>query len=88
MGLYSPVDPMSNPTLKKTDRTEIAWVQFQANARTRPSAPLGVDFVQATDQTKLFVGEVAGIPCVFIEHADSKTGRVPMTNVASFGVLE
>lgn len=77
-----------NAPAKKTERIELAWVQFQRGARTSPSEAIGVEFVMGTESTKMFLGEVAGIPCVFFERPDSKTGRVPLTNVASFGVLE
>lgn len=78
---------MTTPA-KKTERTELAWVQLQCHARTAPSEVLGVDFIMSTDSTKLFIGEAAGVPCVIVERGEAKTGRIPFHNVASFGVLE
>lgn len=77
---------MTTPA-KKTERTELGWVQLQCHARTSPSEVLGVDFIMSNDSTKLFIGDVAGVPCVIVERG-GPVGRIPFHNVASFGVLE
>lgn len=68
------------------ERTELAWVMFCQPARV-DSQNSATPALARSATTQLYLGEVGGIPCVFIEDASlTLPGRIPMSNVASFGV--
>ena len=73
----------------KSERVELQWVQGIA-ARTRQhfGDALGENMVVSTADTKIYLGEVAGIPCVIIEHPTYRSpARIPLSAVAAFGEL-
>lgn len=74
---------------KKTDdRIELAWAHFSSPAWPERQAMLPTEMIVSSEQTKLFLGSVHGIACVFVENASYKQpARIPLTNVASFGEL-
>ncbi|MDB4982599.1 MAG: hypothetical protein JWM82_3351 [Myxococcales bacterium] len=86
---------MDNPlTAKKSPVDEapsnpLVWVQFRVNTWPQRSAYAGVQMIIANDQTKLWLTDYMGVRCVVVEDPSYKfPARVPMENVAAFGVPE
>lgn len=69
-------------------RKKLRFVQFKVGARINAQSAV-VDTIAAKQGTKLYIEDVAGVPCIVAEGANFRMrGFVPMSNVAAFGVIE